>query len=277
MLRDIRNLIEAKPEWGLPNFTVSPYVDPQNGQTYPMHEMTEEGFSMLVMSFTGEKMIDAKVSFLDCLDRQPDMIPHPRYEPLQNLPKPVKQGDPLPVETAPKTPSEPIKQGDPNRGAVSDDQLVSVDLTTTSRIVAERFGKQHKDVLRAIRNLECSPEFTERNFALIECIDNSGKKQTEFKISMDGFAFLAMGFTGREAASWKERFIAAFNAMREYRSQPAAAPANFDPHDPTQMLAFLADCTARANSAKAQIQDMKPKVTALEYMEGVVAEPTVNP
>lgn len=36
---------------------------------------------------------------------------------------------------------------------------------TDSRIVAERFGKNHKDVLRAIRSLECSDDFRERNFA----------------------------------------------------------------------------------------------------------------
>ena len=34
-----------------------------------------------------------------------------------------------------------------------------------SRAVADRFNKQHKDVLRAIDNLECSEEFSRRNFA----------------------------------------------------------------------------------------------------------------
>ena len=36
---------------------------------------------------------------------------------------------------------------------------------TTSLKVAETFDKKHKDVLRAIRNLECSEEFREPNFA----------------------------------------------------------------------------------------------------------------
>lgn len=39
---------------------------------------------------------------------------------------------------------------------------------TTSLIVAEVFEKEHKDVLRAIDNLECSDAFRERNFALYE-------------------------------------------------------------------------------------------------------------
>jgi len=32
-------------------------------------------------------------------------------------------------------------------------------------------------------------------------------------LSRDGFTFLAMGFTGKAAAAWKEKFIAAFNRM----------------------------------------------------------------
>ena len=38
-------------------------------------------------------------------------------------------------------------------------------ITATSLQVAEHFGKRHRDVLRAIRNLGCSAEFNERNFA----------------------------------------------------------------------------------------------------------------
>ena len=37
--------------------------------------------------------------------------------------------------------------------------------TTTSLVIAQAFEKEHKDVLRAIYNMECSPEFNERNFA----------------------------------------------------------------------------------------------------------------
>ena len=43
-------------------------------------------------------------------------------------------------------------------------------LTTTSRLIAEIFEKRHSDVIRAIENLECSQDFTERNFAFSESI-----------------------------------------------------------------------------------------------------------
>ena len=87
--------------------------------------------------------------------------------------------------------------------------------TTTSLRVAEVFKKNHRDVLRAIKKLECSQEFTERNFALSEYIDKTGRKLPYYNITKDGFVFLAMGFTGKEAARFKEDYINAFNWMQE--------------------------------------------------------------
>ena len=84
---------------------------------------------------------------------------------------------------------------------------------TTSIDIAEKFEKRHKDVLRAIQKLECSDEFNRRNFAPVSYLDGHGQYRPMFNISRDGFAFLAMGFTGKAAAVWKERYIMAFNAM----------------------------------------------------------------
>lgn len=64
VLRDIRSLIDTNPEWGVSNFGQTPYVDPQNGQTYQMYEMTRDGYSMLVMGFTGKKAMGWKIRFL---------------------------------------------------------------------------------------------------------------------------------------------------------------------------------------------------------------------
>lgn len=91
--------------------------------------------------------------------------------------------------------------------------LACDDVFTTSNLIAEKFGKQHKNVLRAIENLECSPAFAELNFELSEYTDSTGRSRPMYRLSRDGFSFLAMGFTGRAAAYWKEQFIGAFNAM----------------------------------------------------------------
>lgn len=86
---------------------------------------------------------------------------------------------------------------------------------TTSMVIAEKFVKTHRSVLRAIRNLECSPEFAQRNFVQCFRINElaNGKPEPYFNITRDGFSFLAMGFTGKKAAEWKEKFITAFNSM----------------------------------------------------------------
>ncbi|TNK99788.1 peptidase, partial [Kosakonia cowanii] len=81
---------------------------------------------------------------------------------------------------------------------------------TTSIAVAEYFQKPHKDVLAKLSRLECSPEFTERNFSLSSYIDSTGRKLPCYQITRDGFAFLAMAFTGKRAAQFKEAYITAF-------------------------------------------------------------------
>ena len=86
---------------------------------------------------------------------------------------------------------------------------------TTSLIIAEAFEKQHKDVLRSISNVECSDEFRRRNFAPSSYMNSQNKMMPLFNITRDGFTFLAMGFTGKAAAEFKEKFIAAFNVMEQ--------------------------------------------------------------
>lgn len=98
--------------------------------------------------------------------------------------------------------------------------LVSVNdgkVVTTSLQVAEHFQRPHKDVLSSIRKLDCSPIFQERNFSLSfyhsKLLNGGYKKQPMYYITRDGFTFLAMGFTGKIAARFKEAYINAFNEM----------------------------------------------------------------
>lgn len=91
-------------------------------------------------------------------------------------------------------------------------------LIVTSLEISNHFGRQHKDVLKAIGNLECSDGFRQRNFAptVYHRPNPSGGKPLQspmYEITRDGFTFLCMGFTGQQAAVWKERYIEAFNQM----------------------------------------------------------------
>lgn len=102
------------------------------------------------------------------------------------------------------------------------EQLVSVNnnrVVTTSLRIAEYFSKAHKDVLKAISNLETTKDFQERNFSLSfytrELPNGGSKKEPMYYITRDGFTLLAMGFTGKKAMQFKIAYINAFNEMEE--------------------------------------------------------------
>ena len=123
---------------------------------------------------------------------------------------------------------------------------------TTSRAVAEQFGKQHKHVLEAIDELMAqldqptfrpvdpvsnerkiapvegeneadnitvlpSPtsDFAAQNFLLTEYKDGKGELRPEYLLTRDGFTLLAMGFTGAKALTFKVAYINAFNHMEQ--------------------------------------------------------------
>lgn len=91
---------------------------------------------------------------------------------------------------------------------------------TTSREIADYFGKAHKNIVRDIRNtleqLEQTPEgqeFSRLNFELTYYTDEQGKPRPAYVLTRDGFTLLAMGFTGAKAMQFKVAYINAFNRM----------------------------------------------------------------
>lgn len=89
----------------------------------------------------------------------------------------------------------------------------------SSKDVAERFGKEHFHVLRDIRNLckHLPSDFASANFGWnkIKVLSSKNEEVTEVFMTRDGFALLAMGFTGKAALQWKVQFIKAFNQLEE--------------------------------------------------------------
>lgn len=102
---------------------------------------------------------------------------------------------------------------------------------TNSLLVAETFGKAHRGVLRDIDNLECSEIFQMHNFVQmfkIRELPNGGQAQDRYyNITKDGFTFLAMGYTGKKAAEFKEKYIAAFNSMERTIQQGSQLTTQF--------------------------------------------------
>ena len=107
---------------------------------------------------------------------------------------------------------------------------------TTSLSIAEHFGKQHKDVLKSIRNLcvELPEDVRERNFALtyrtVAGPNNSERQEEFFIVYFDGFILLVMSYTGKKALQIKLLYIAAFNAMRDELAAQREAALPEVPH-----------------------------------------------
>lgn len=85
----------------------------------------------------------------------------------------------------------------------------------TSLDIAETFEKEHKNVLRDIRELECSEEFRRLNFEQSEYLNEQSHKQPMYYITRDGFTLLVMSYTGEKAMKFKEGYIRQFNAMEK--------------------------------------------------------------
>ena len=117
----------------------------------------------------------------------------------------------------------------------------------TSLDIANRFQKQHKNVIRDIENLSCTMEFLQLNFEPVAYRDGKGEMRPSYNIKRDGFVFLCMGFTGPQAALWKERYIEAFNLME---AKLQATSVGTDKH--MQQMASSMDKMAQSMSKLAE-------------------------
>lgn len=125
--------------------------------------------------------------------------------------------------------------------------------------VADKFIKDHKNVIRDIQALECSEEFTRLNFELSDYVDIQGVTQPCYAMTRDGFSFLVMGFTGKAAARFKEAYIKAFNEM-DQKSRAITLPKDY----PSALRALadaeearmIAEASAKENQEKAKVVDV---------------------
>lgn len=109
--------------------------------------------------------------------------------------------------------------------------IVNGQPTTLSTDVAYFFEKPHNDVLKAVRAiLSKLPEDRLGNFSqtVVTRANPSGGAPIQskaYRLTRDGFTFLAMGFTGEKAQAFKWAYIDAFNRMEEALRAPTAQSA----------------------------------------------------
>ena len=59
---------------GVPLFMKSTYIHEQNGQKYPKYYMNRDGFSLLVMGFTGKEAIAWKMKYIEAFNRMEQLL-----------------------------------------------------------------------------------------------------------------------------------------------------------------------------------------------------------
>lgn len=104
-------------------------------------------------------------------------------------------------------------------------QLKENNIVTTSLLIAEKFKKEHYKVIRKIESILVDILTTPKMeslkfFEKSEYVDSHGQSRPMYFMNRDGFTLLAMGFTGKEALTWKIKYIHAFNEMEKQLKNP---------------------------------------------------------
>lgn len=147
-------------------------------------------------------------------------------------------------------------------------------ILASSRDVAEKFGKAHKDVLDSIRNLTAENSAVKNMFVSSTYKNSRGRNYNEFLMDRDGFSLLVMGFTGKKALEWKLKYIDAFNKMEEilksgnYLSEEEKLKLQLFSKDPLEVAAAHNKLIELATAPlKAENEILKPKA---EYHDDVL-------
>lgn len=134
-------------------------------------------------------------------------------------------------------------------------------VVVSSRKVAENYGKEHKHVLRDIRNIIEAVPATGSNFGLGAYKDATGRTLPEYIMDRQGFSMLVMGFTGDEAKQFTYKYTTAFEQMAAKLATPAI---------PSPAQALLQTVTLLAEQEK-KVQALEHRVNTLD---GITIEGT---
>ena len=162
-------------------------------------------------------------------------------------------------------------------------QIKDEQVYTTSRIVAEKFGKLHKDVLEAIRTTLNEVESTGRKFPLSEMFietiytDSTGRTLPQFLITEKGLTLLAMGFTGSKAMQIKLRFLDEFERMSRILNNPELVIADTGSVEAVtayamSMIKVGKQMASLANKLANEQQQNKQLTTEVKVKDQLLAE-----
>lgn len=135
---------------------------------------------------------------------------------------------------------------------------------TTSLNLAESFNKRHADVIRAIEEKINSAQNCvqfQNMFAEGEYKDKSGKTNKMYYMNRAGWTFIAVGFSGRKADSFKLKYIDAFDQMEEHIKSGQSKQNDSDLEEIKRMNAQARVMNATSRQAKL-LMDMAKDTTS---------------
>ncbi|MDT2398335.1 Rha family transcriptional regulator [Enterococcus avium] len=134
---------------------------------------------------------------------------------------------------------------------------------TTSLNLAESFNKRHADVIRAIEEKINSAQNCvqfQNMFAEGEYKDKSGKTNKMYYMNRAGWTFIAVGFSGRKADSFKLKYIDAFDQMEEHIKQQLDT-SNLSPE--LQFMNSVVQSLAKQEQETKRIENKVDSITEI--------------
>lgn len=129
--------------------------------------------------------------------------------------------------------------------------------TMTSLQIAEVTGKNHKDVLRSIREMENAwTKITGRNFALSTYTDRSGKSNPCYQLNKTECLYIATKFNDEARA----KLVIRWEELERQNAQPSI-PQNF-----AEALRLAATQQEQLEAQQAELEAAAPKVAFANAM-----------
>ncbi|WP_313893890.1 Rha family transcriptional regulator [Psychrobacillus sp.] len=143
-------------------------------------------------------------------------------------------------------------------------QLVFVEnetVSTNSLVIAEMFGKEHKNVLRDIQTqIEyAGTDFSQLNFEPSE-YDVRGKRYPRFNLTEEAFTLVVMSYNTKEAVQTKIKFIQEFKRMKEFIENSRRPKVLTEKEQLRASMKLSLETSEEVEVLKIEVNDLKEKV-----------------
>lgn len=109
--------------------------------------------------------------------------------------------------------------------------------------IAENFNKRHDNVIRAVEKA-IKDTNSLLKIEVSKYTDERGKAQKMYLLDRDAFSFIVMSFTGKEATTWKLKYIEAFNKMEALIKEKKSDEYQFTRNNAKVLRRFETDAIA---------------------------------